>query len=438
MKHSTLRYLITLLAFFSAFTACEHEHFKQEFVSTDVANFWKAYDQINQTEDTLLQEQLLKELYLDKASPGLKDLIAVKRYTNKDFLTGITSYPEFWSSVKANTLKTKDHQKAINADIEKLKKLYPDLDPATIYFTIGAFRSNGTIKGKNVLISSELALASNDVKVQELPEWRQPFFADYKPLENLALLCTHEYIHTQQNELVENLLSTCLYEGVAEFVSCKATGKASNSPAISFGKQNEKKVVNKFLEDLYVAENMYNWLWGENRNELKVRDLGYYIGYEISERYYEQATDKTLAIKELIELDYHDENEVERIVDATNLLPKPVQQLYDEYENSRPTVKAIKEFENGSKEVDPSTKSISLTFSEPLNGLNTGLDFGPLGKEVYPKVDNSTRKWGADNASYSFGVSLEAGKKYQIQVSNFRSEKGLRLKPYLIEFETKK
>jgi hypothetical protein len=434
---SMLLIVVSLMLSFLT-TSYNEDTFIQEFEAKDIDHFWSAYDKIIRTEDTLEQRKYLKEMYLEKGTEGLKDIIEVRGYSEAEFLNAIKSYPDFWKSIKGNTLKTSDYQKEITEDIRKLKRAYPDLAPSKIFFTIGAFRTNGTIKGRNVLIGCELALADENTIVDELPAWRQPFYREYKPLKNLSLLCTHEYIHTQQNELVENLLSMCLYEGVAEFISCHVTGKSSNSPAIEFGKENEKLVVDKFVDDLYLMSNTYNWLWGENRNELKIRDLGYYIGYEISERYFNQAKDKTKAIKELIELDYTNEKEVERIVDASKLLPKPIAQLYDDYEKKRPTVIKIKEFENGEKHVDPTVNSITVIFSEELNGIHNGLDYGELGEEFYPKVDNTSRKWGEDNRSYSFHVDLQPNKKYQMVIgSNFRLSNGIRLKPFVIEFQTK-
>lgn len=417
--------------------SCNTSKFSQEFESRDINNFWGAYDKIAETNDTLKQMHYLQELYLDKGSEGLKDIVEVRRYTEHEFLNVIKSYPDFWESIKDNTLNTNDYRDEISEDIEELKRAYPDLIPAKIYFTIGAFRTNGTIKGRNILIGSELALADENTIINELPEWRQPFYKEYRPLKNLPLLCTHEYIHTQQNELVANLLSMCLYEGVAEFISCHVTGKPSNSPSINFGKENEKLVVEKFVEDLYLMSNNYNWLWGENRNELKIRDLGYFIGYEICERYYNQSSDKSKAIKELIELDYTDEKEVERIVDASKLLPNSISQLYKDYESKRPTVIKIKEFENGDMNVNSDINTITVIFSEELNGIQNGLDFGELGEEFYPKVDNQSRQWGKDNLSYTFNVDLMPNKKYQMMIgSNFRLSNGIRLKPYVIEFQT--
>lgn len=412
------------------------QKFKQVFVSTDIDNFWTTYDKILSTPDSMQQLQYLRELYLDKGTEGLKSLVQVRRYSEDEFLHGINAYPAFWRSIRPNTLRVESLIPEIETDIQKLKEAYPELKPSTIYFSVGAFRAGGAVHGNRVLIGSELSLADTNTFVDELPEWRQPFYRTQNPIQELALLCTHEYVHTQQKEFVENLLSMCLYEGVAEFVSCKVTGKASAAPAIAFGKANEKIVVEKFVDDLFLMSNNYNWLWGENRNELQVRDLGYYIGYEICERYYKLSKDKKKALMELIELDFANEEEVERIVDMTGLLPGTLDVLNAEYEKRRPTVIAMSPFENGSQDVKPGRRIITITFSEPLLKDYTGVDFGPLGHDHFPKLDPN-RYFNEDGSTWTIEAELKANQHYQILISNnFRKADGVRLKPYLIDFKT--
>ena len=408
----------------------------QKIVSTDIDNFWNAYEKIISTNDSVKQYNFLKELYIDKGTLGLKSLIEVRNYTSKDFINAINKYPKFWNSLKLNTLNCENLYPEIEADINKLKEAYSSLKPATVYFSIGAFRTNGTVREDQILIGSELSLADETTIIDELPQWRQSFYKEYNPRKNIALLCTHEYIHTQQKELVEKLLSMCLYEGVAEFISCKVTGKETNTPAIAYGKNNQNKVIEQFISDLYIVTNNYNWLWGENKNTLKVRDLGYYVGYEICERYYNLSKDKVKAIKDLIELDYNDEKEVERIVDATKLFPERLEKLKRNYEKMQPTVVAISPFKNGSKKVKYGLTEITITFSESLNGYNTGLNFGPLGKEFCPKIE-AEKTWTEDFKSWTFKVDLKPNQKYQILITDsFRKQNGIRLKPYLMEFQT--
>lgn len=427
---------IYLLTFFILTNTSFAQKIKQVFVATDIENFWNAYDKITTTKDSLQQYRLLRELYLEKGTEGLKGLIEVRNYTEKEFIDWVTQNPKFWNSIRPNTLKVKSIYPKINANIQKLKKAYPDLKPATIYFAFGAFRTGGTIQGNKVLIGSELSLADKSTIIDELPSWRQPFYKTQNPLNELPLLCTHEYIHTQQKDLVENLLSMCLYEGVAEFISCKVTGTKSDAPAIEFGKVNQKMVVDKFISDLFLMKNNYNWLWGENTNELKVRDLGYYIGYEICERYYNISKDKSKAIKELIELDYTNEKEVERIVDLTKLFPKSLEELYNDYEKQRPNVVSISPFENGSQNVKSGIIQISINFSEEMDINFRGFDYGPLGENHIYKFKQLIG-WSNNNKTITVEVEIEPNKNYQALVTNrFRNKKGIALKPYLIEFNT--
>lgn len=410
--------------------------FQQRFVTDDVANFWNAYQKITSTKDSTQQYKFLHDLYLDKGTAGLQSLLQVRQYTDKEFIEAINNYPKFWASIKENMLTFETLETEIAADIQKLQQSYPALKPSTIYFVVGAFRTGGTIHDNKVLIGSEMSLADTSTVIDELPTRLQSFYREYHPRKNLAFTCTHEYVHTQQKEMVENLLSMCLYEGVAEFVTSLVTGKKSSSPAIEFGKANQDKVVKQFVADLFTMSNNYNWLWGENKNDFKVRDLGYYIGYEICERYYNSSADKAKAIKELIELDYANEKQVEHVVNSTHFLPKTLEKLNKDYEKQRPKVISIEPFKNGSKKVKPGVTKITITFSEPLNGYNTGIDFGPLGEGVLPKISKE-RTWATDGKAWTFEADLKPNKHYQILISNnFRTKEGIRLKPYLIDIST--
>jgi len=428
---------IVCLIFILGFTNVSFaQKFKQSFITTDIDNFWTAYDKISASKDSVQQYALLRELYLSKGTEGLKGLIEVRNYSEEEFINWITQYPKFWKSIRHNTDKLNSLYPKINENILKLQKAYPDLKPATIYFSVGAFRTGGTIQGNKVLIGSELSLADKTTIIDELPSWRQNFYKNQNPLNELPLLCTHEYIHTQQKEMVENLLSMCLYEGVAEFISCKVTGTKSDAPAIEFGKANQKVVIDKFVTDLFTMTNNYNWLWGENRNELKVRDLGYFIGYEICERYYNLSEDKSKAIKELIELDFTNEKEVERIVDLTKLFPKTLEELYNDYEKQRPTITSLTPFENGSQSVKPGVIQISINFSEEMDTDHRGFDYGPLGENYIYKFIKLIG-WSNDNKTITIEVEVEPNKNYQALITNrFINKKGFALKPFLIEFRT--
>jgi hypothetical protein len=410
----------------------------ENIVTADIANFWEAYDLISSTQDTTLQYKYLDSLFLQKGTAGLKGIIQARNYTAADYINAIHNYPKFWASIRNNTLRTDEFVVELNAGIEKIRVLYPELKPAKIYFTIGALLTGGTYLDSLVLIGSEIAMGDKNTETSEFPEetraGRRAYF-DSNPINDLVLLNVHEYVHTQQNELVHNLLSYCLHEGIAEFVSTTAMGVPSAVPAISFGKQNDQ-VRKKFEQEMFYGNNVSQWLWSDAPNEFGVRDLGYYIGYQMSELYYLQATDKQAAIKTLIELDYTNEVEIENFVNQTGFFSDSLEALYQNFDNRLPTVVDIKPFKNNAQTVDPNVQEITIHFSEPLNGYNTGVDYGPLGEAYFPPM-SPDRVWSEDRKSWTIKVTLEPNKHYQFLISNnFRLENSTPLKPYLVEFKT--
>jgi len=434
MKNFTLASIVIAFTFY----ACEQksQSVSENIITTDIDNFWEAYDSMVNTNDSIVQYQYLDSLYIQKGTLGLKGIMQARNYTPQEYIHAINSYPKFWSSIRENTLKTANYTADLEEGIEKIRAIYPALKPAKMYFTIGALRTGGTYLDSLVLIGSEIAMADKNTVTSEFSEevraGRRTYF-DSNPINDLVLLNIHEYVHTQQNPLVHNLLSYCLHEGIAEFVSTTAMGVPSAAPAIAYGKNNDA-VSKKFEEEVFYGNNTHHWLWSDFENEFNTRDLGYYIGYTIAELNYNNAEDKQAAIKEMIELDYTNETQIENFVNRTNFFSKSLEELYNDFETTRPTIVKIEQFENNSTSVNPNTDEITVVFSEPLNGLNTGIDYGTLGEEHFPKVTD--RFWASDAGSWTLKVALEPDKKYQMVLSNFRTEKGTPLIPYVIEFKT--
>ncbi|TXD66561.1 hypothetical protein [Polaribacter glomeratus] len=364
----------------------------------------------------------------------------VKNYTHDDYINAINSYPKFWTSIRENTLKTNRYNEELNNGVEKIRAIYPQLKPAKIYFTIGALRSNGTTIDSLVLIGSELAMADKNTNSAEFDEnlgaGRRIYF-DSNPIDNLVLLNLHEYVHTQQKPRVNNLLSYVLHEGIAEFVSVIAMNVPSSTPAINYGKQN-KKVKQKFEEELFYGNNTHHWLWSDFKNEFDTRDLGYYIGYAIAEINYNNAINKQAAIKKMIELDYTNEADVEDFVNRTKFFSKPINKLYADFDKSRPTILSIEPVIVDSTTVNPNLKRITLNFSMPMNVESRGFDYGPLGENHVLSVQNIIG-FTEDAKSFTFEIALEPDKHYQSLITNrFLSKDGIPLKPFLINFKTSK
>lgn len=435
MKNGLLLLLLAL-----ALTQCKNSNSTtQQVVTTDLHNFWEAYDLITATSDSATQYQYLDSLFIQRGTPGLQGVMQARNYSPQEYLHAINHYPKFWASIRPNMQLADELSGELQDGIQKFREIYPDLKPAKIYFTVGAFRTGGTTIDSTVMIGSEISLADSSTVTSEFPEnlaHLKTHFAT-NPNKHLVFLNVHEYVHTQQNPRVFNILSLTLYEGVAEFVAHKALRIPSPIPQIEFGKTHVQRIREVYETEMFYNNLLYKWLDGSAPNEFGMRDLGYYVGYQICENYYEQAADKAQAIKTMIELDYTDEAAVDDFVTKSGYFSATLDELYQNFEAKRPTVTGIQQFENHSTNVSPSINEITVNFSEPLNGHHTGVDFGDLGQEAFPKGDPQARSWDTDNLSWTLPVELEPNRKYQILISNnFRTAQDVPLKAYLIEFIT--
>lgn len=410
---------------------------QKNIITTDINNFWKAYDQIKATKDSAAQLSIIQKSYIDKGTAGLKALMEVRNYTPQGFVNAINRYPNYWSSVRANTLKAGNYAKKIETAVASLNQLYP-LKPAKIYFSIGALRTGGTTLADKVLIGAEISMADDQTKTDELQKDFPHLVSFFKtrPIDGLIFTNVHEYVHTQQKTTIGNtLLTQVVLEGVAELLAEKALKVSSPNPQMAFGKANDIKIKTAFEKEMF-SSSVANWLYNNTNNEFKMRDLGYYVGYAICEKFYNLSKDKKAAIKEMIELDYNKEEDLIAFVEKSKYFDKPLIVYKEAFEKSRPEVIGIKEFENNSQNVNVSTKTVTLLFSQPMNVNSRGFDYGPTGERNVLMVQRVIG-FSADKKSFSYEVKLEPNRHYQSVVTErFRNEAGIPLKAYLINFKT--
>lgn len=433
----TINGLLYLLLLFGNCTS-QHTANNNAYCETaDIANFWNAYDSITSTTDTARQRAYLQTLFLDQGTPGLAAIMQARRYTADSYLEGIRSYPKFWASVRPNMQKAGALASSIGKGVEQLKAVYPILKPAKVYFTVGAFRTNGTTMDSLVLIGSELAMADPATVSTEFPEnmGHLPAYFASNPIENLVFLNVHEYVHTQQNAPGGyDLLSQCVFEGVAEFVPVIATGQASPNACIAYGKANADAVRAQFEKELF-SRYAFQWVWNDTDNQFGTRDLGYYVGYAMAELHYNKAENKQQAIKELIELDYTSREAIEAFVEQTGYFEVPLAELRAAYLAGRPQVVKVTGIENGGTDVPAGAAELRLDFSEPMDYRIWSTQGGSMGDAGIPKIIN----WGiaVDGMSCTYEFELEAGKQYELLFDGGVSAFGAReMKALSMKFET--
>jgi hypothetical protein len=409
-----------------------------DFTADDVLNYWTAYDLVTATTDSAAQANILEREFFAKGTPGLAAIMQARRYTKEEYRQNINNYPKFWASMRENMLRAPELVSQVAAGGEGLFKLYPQQHPGKVYFTVGCFRTNGTVMDSLVLFGSEMCMAGPDVDLSEWPEemnWAKPYMSS-NPIKGLKFLATHEFGHTQQpTRSGYNNLSQCVFEGIPEFMATLALNLPSDTPAIIYGKENDEAIKAAFAKEMNSPFSS-DWLYNNTDNQFNTRDLGYHIGLSIAKKYYEAAGDKKAAIKTLIELDYADRPTLEAFVDETGYFDRPVAEYNAEFEARRPTVIAIQEFESGAINVSPKLTEITLEFSEPLNLNYRSHGLGPLGKDNVLRIQDVAVA--EDGKAITLKVELEPKKQYQIILEEgYRTDDGMPLVPYLLEFTTR-
>ncbi|MEM9929643.1 MAG: hypothetical protein AAF840_07485, partial [Bacteroidota bacterium] len=153
-------------------------------------------------------------------------------------------------------------------------------------------------------------------------------------------------------------------------------------------------------------------------------------------QYYEAAEDKTAVLKELIEFDYQDSTAVNHFVDQLGFFDRPVAAYLAEFEARRPRITHTTGVANGAEQVSSGKKTITFHFSRPMHPYFRSTDYGPLGEEVLPKIEEIAMA--TDSNAVTYTVMTEPARQYQFTLgSSYRTADGVRLIPYTIDFKTK-
>lgn len=420
---------LAVLTFFNCSNA-------QKIISTDIDNFWTAYDSIQKNKNH--KSEILESLFLNKKTDGLKAFMEIKKFGKEDYLNAIEKYPNFWNSIRPNTVIDSKKIKAINKAFKKLGNLYPNNSKGNIYYTIGALRSGGTTHHEDLLLGVERITGDKNTVVSEFEnENHQKIFLFTNPSQ-LEQVTVHEFIHTFQKDGEINVLSKAIKEGSCDFIAELALNKKFTAHYLDYGFKNYDKVKSDFKTEMF-SKKLENWFYNGNA---KNPDLGYFIGYVISKKYYENSEDKKAAIKNIIELDFNNEEKVLQFLIKSEYFEdkKNAEQIRSEYKDHQPQLTKIIEFENGNQNVNVETKKIQIVFSKPMYE-KVSINFSKNGKEHFP-LKNIV---GLDESKKILTVEmidLKPDTEYDFYITNraTKSEEGYPFdqEEYKISFKTEK
>ncbi|MBO0931040.1 gliding motility protein GldB-related protein [Fibrella aquatilis] len=275
----------------------------QLLISTrDVDLFWEAYDMAPQATDQTAHWQ---RNYIDKASPTVQSTLSSGKITAAIMAKAtISTYRQFFPSVRTLTTgMVRQQEGAIRQGLRTLKQLYPDATFPAIYFGMGLFNNGGKSLPSGIYIGTEYYTAAPTTITTELTAYSRGILFNSS---QLPAIVAHEMVHQQQRYGIaggNTLLAAAIAEGSADFLAKLATGAiATGTATYTFGEANERAVWQAFSQEMD-GTNWRNWLYNGNAGNTYnyPADMGYFVGYRICEAYYNRATNKTQALRDMLQ-----------------------------------------------------------------------------------------------------------------------------------------
>jgi len=273
-----------------------HDPNAAKLVTSDLNNFWRAYDAAASAASNDEKEKIYQSEYLDKGSRGLKDFLRLRIESAHNLEAVIRHTPKYYASLKEITPRVVEMEPAVRAALRKLQELYPDAVFPDVYFLIGVMNSGGTTSDSGLLIGLEMHGKTPSTDMSEMSSWLKQVLG---PVDDLPQIVAHELIHYQQTSRGKTVLARCFREGSADFVGELISGGQINAHLQEYGNAHEAELWREFSQ-VMDKDDASQWLYQGDKSGDRPADLGYYMGYRIAQAYYQRAADKKKAVHDIL------------------------------------------------------------------------------------------------------------------------------------------
>jgi hypothetical protein len=310
---------ISTLAFAQSGTQLNQDPAKVKFVTSDIGNFWRAYDLAAKETDKGKRVEIFQSEYLDKGSPGLKDFLRLRIKSADDLVSAIDRMPKYYASIRPQTLQVQRMEKRTRAAFEKFKSIYPAAVFPDVYFLIGVTNSGGTTGPSGLLIGAEMYGKTAKTPMNELAAWLRVVLSN---VENVPAIVAHESCHYNQRyntaQDQRHLLGKALQEGACDMIGELISGRIINEHLKVYGRTHDAEIWRDFEAKMY-TQDMADWFYNATTAKDKPADLGYYVGYVITRAYYRKAKDKRQAVYDILNI-----QDARAFYEASGVRPKTV------------------------------------------------------------------------------------------------------------------
>ena len=279
--------LVVLCKTAGAQTAGVTKSGEPEIHTEDVSLFYKVYDAAQGPPTT---EQLQSD-YLDAGSEGLRTFAHLRNTTAQRIEEAIAKQPQLYATARHGAEALPIVKTRIKQALDRLREIYPAAKFPAITIAIG--------RGKPVAIGSPVS--GVQIGLEALCGIT---YYDKNLEDRFVHVIAHEYVHVQQpQEMVDDpnptVLEGSLVEGAADFIGEFISGGLSNIQLAAITNGHEAEIETSFVAD-EDKRDLTNWLYNGTMD--KSGDIGYWVGYRIVKSYYQHATDKQAAIRDIIEI----------------------------------------------------------------------------------------------------------------------------------------
>lgn len=261
---------------------------KAPIVTTDIENFWTAFDAAKPGFDA----GVFQAMYIDKGSPGLRGFMNGRIKNAANLSKVVAGHAAYYASARLSTGRIREMEGQIRASFVRMKELYPAADFPPVYFVIGALNSGGTETREGLIIGAEMYGRTADTPLEELNDWLRTVI---QPVNGIPHIVAHELVHHYQKYDGGSLLAASIKEGGADYIAELISGKHINQHVHDFANPREKELWLEFKERM-LREDYTGWLYSSS--EGRPNDLGYWMGYKITQSFFENSPDKAKAMEE--------------------------------------------------------------------------------------------------------------------------------------------
>jgi hypothetical protein len=244
------------------------------FIKTDIVNFWKAFDKIESEKNPFVS-------YLEEGTIGLKDFIPYRIESASNLLKTVKSRKEDYLILRSRSDSLDRFDTIITTHYKTFKNIYKEAIFPPVYFVIGAFNAGGGVTQNGLIIGTEMAKDDFD---------------------NIVYFVIHELIHFNQKYDKKpigksTLLEQSIAEGSADFLASLIMKKEYK---VEYAESRLDELCSEFVS-IMNGTKYHGWLYGsKGKKEGRPNDLGYWMGYKITEANYKASVDKSQAVIDIL------------------------------------------------------------------------------------------------------------------------------------------